>query len=79
MSPYVITYIALTIGVFLGFAFASVLAMSKEPASTKPDALTAEPREIVAVYEARREMEALDAIAIERWEKEKAKKKRRRG
>ena len=49
--------------------------MSKEPASKKPDALTAEPREIVAVYEARREMEALDAIAIERWEKEKAKKK----
>ncbi len=78
MNTYLIIYAALTIGMFLGFALSAVLSMSKDPATEKPDILTAEPREIVAVYEARREMEAMDADAIKAWEKEQAKKRKRR-
>lgn len=58
---FMVAYVALTVGACLGFFLASVLAAGKESVGaahpTRPEALAATPEEIVAVYEARLEME----------------------
>ncbi|OGC00120.1 hypothetical protein A2V82_16405 [candidate division KSB1 bacterium RBG_16_48_16] len=81
MNPYIVVFVALTVGVVLGFCFAAALSMSKEPATVKPEPLTAlkaTPEEITAVYEARREMEAMRNEELKAWEKEQGKKRKRR-
>lgn len=82
----VLAAICLIVGLWLGWLW----GYSDRPsAHSRPETLTADPREIVAVYEARREMdermrdeggglnrEAEKEIAA--WEKEKAKKRKNR-
>ena len=80
MKTIIILCVALSVGTFLGFLLASILHVGadSESAPAKPEALAADPREIVAVYEARREMEKMGNEELKAWEKEQAKKGKRR-
>jgi len=93
MNTFAVAYVGLTVGAALGFILASVLRVGGDAdAPAKPEALTAEPREIVAVYEAYREMDERNAPRpplnlrggetekeIKAWEKEQAKREKKRG
>lgn len=76
MDPLILVAgMCLIAGLWIGWLWGYCV---KPVATAKPEALTATPLEITAVYEARREMEKMSNEELKAWEKEQAKKGKRR-
>lgn len=91
MNTLLIVIGALVVGGCVGFFAAAALSMNKTPLSEGEGILKQSPREVVAVYEARREMEELNAPRpplnlrggesereVKAWEKEQVKREKKR-